>query len=103
LRIGKKNVRVAKETLSKLLFCLQELRAITIEKQKYEWDAKQDNNFNEGLDVAHSKGALMDALRALRTNLTSKLLVALKDWESKEFQISKKANVQKNVCNAFEE
>jgi hypothetical protein len=90
--------------LSKLLFFLQELRAITIEKQKYEWDAKQDNSFNEVLDVAHSKGALTrDALRALKTNLTSKLLVALKDWESKEFQISKKANVQKNVCNAFEE
>jgi hypothetical protein len=96
-------VRVAKETLSKL-FCLQELRAITIEKQKYEWDAKQDNSFNEGPDVAHSKGALMgDALRALKTNLTFKLLVALKDSESKEFQISKKANVQKNVCDAFEE
>ncbi len=29
--------------------------------------------------------------------------MALKDWESKEFQISKKANVQKNVCDAFEE
>jgi hypothetical protein len=29
--------------------------------------------------------------------------VALKDWESKEFQVSKKANAQKNVCDAFEE
>jgi hypothetical protein len=66
-----KNVRVAKETLSKLLFCLQDLRAITIKKQKYEWDAKQDNSFNEGLDVAYLKGALMgDALRALKTNST---------------------------------
>jgi hypothetical protein len=98
-----KNVRVVKETLSKVFFYLQESNA-TIEKQKYEWDANQDNSFNEGLDVAHLKGAFTrDALRALKTNLTFELLVALKDWESKEFQISKKANAQKNVCDAFEE
>jgi hypothetical protein len=29
--------------------------------------------------------------------------VVLKDWESKEFQISKKENAQKKVCDAFEE
>ncbi len=98
-----KNVRVVKETLSKLFFYFQRSKA-TIEKQKYEWDANQDNSFNEGLDVAHSKGAFTrDALRALKTNLTFKLLVVLKDWESKEFQISKKANAQKKVCDAFEE
>jgi hypothetical protein len=61
-----KNVKVEKEALSKLSFYLQELRA-TIEKQKYEWDANQDNSFNEGLDVAHSKGAFMgDAFRVLK-------------------------------------
>ncbi len=80
-----KNVRVLKETLSKLLFYLQELRA-TIEKQKYEWDA-----------------FTRDAHRVLKTNLTFELLMGLKDWESKEFQISKKANAQKNVYDAFEQ
>ncbi len=98
-----KNVRVLKETLSKLLFYLQELRA-TIEKQKYEWDANQDNSFNEGLNVAHLKSAFTrDAHRVLKTNLTFELLMGLKDWESKEFQISKKANAQKNVYDAFEQ
>ncbi len=29
--------------------------------------------------------------------------MALKVWESKEFQISKKEHMQKNVCDAFEE
>jgi hypothetical protein len=29
--------------------------------------------------------------------------MGLKDWESKEFQISKKANAQKNVYDAFEQ
>jgi hypothetical protein len=49
-----KNVKVEKETLSKLSFYLQELRA-TIEKQKYEWDANQDNSFNEGLDCTFKR------------------------------------------------
>ncbi len=76
---AQKNVKVVKETLSKLFFYFQKSKA-TIEKQKYEWDVNQDNSFNEGLDVAHSKGAFTrDALRVLKTNLTFKLLVVLKD------------------------
>jgi hypothetical protein len=42
-KIGKKNVRVANDALSKLLLYLQELRA-NIAKQKAKWDSLQDYN-----------------------------------------------------------
>lgn len=98
-----KSWKVAKEALSKLLFHVQELK-VTIEKQKVEWDTIQDNNFNvKGVNIAHSKSApTRDVVKVSETK-TSELLVALKNFESKEFQTSKKANMQKNVCDAFKE
>ncbi len=98
-----KSWKVAKETLSKLLFRIQKLRG-AIEKQKVEWDVVQNNSFNvKDVNVAHLEGApTRDALRALETK-TSELLVALKKFEYEELQTSKKANMQKNVYDAFEE
>jgi hypothetical protein len=98
-----KSWKVAKEALSKLLFHVQELK-VAIEKQKVEWDVVQDNNFNvKGANVTHSKsGPTRDVVKALETK-TFELLVALKKFKSEEFQTSKKANMQKNVCDAFKE
>ncbi len=54
-----KSWKVAKEALSKLLFHVQKLKA-AIEKQKVEWDAVQNNNFNvKGANVTYSESAPM--------------------------------------------
>ncbi len=71
-------------------------------KLKVEWDATQDNNLSEG---AHPEGALTRG--ALKVSEMSKskafeLLVTLKVLEFEEFQISKKVDVQNNVCDTFE-
>ncbi len=99
---------VAKNALSKILTHLQMLRA-NIVKLKVEWDAIQNNNLSEGaltfLEGAHPEGALTrGALKVfeMSKNRAFELLVTLKVLEFDEFQISKKVDVQNNVCDTFE-
>jgi hypothetical protein len=92
---------VAKDSLSKLLLCLQDLK-VNIKKQKAEWDSIQDGCSNDVI-LAPSKVALTrDAHFTSFNTKTSKVFIALKNLKFEEFQIAKKAKMQRNVCNAFE-
>lgn len=79
------------------------LRA-NIVKLKVEWDATQNNNLSEGaltfLEGALTRGALK--VFEMSKNRAFELLVTLKVLEFDEFQISKKVDVQNNVCDTFE-
>jgi hypothetical protein len=75
---------VAKDSLSKLLLCLQDLKA-NIKKQKVEWDSIQHGCFNDvvltPLEVALTKDAHFTSSKTK----TSKVFTALKNLESEEF------------------
>lgn len=59
-----KNVRVAKDALSRLLLHLRELRA-NIAKQKAEWDSLQD--YNESAIAPLDGASIRDAIKASKS------------------------------------
>ncbi len=92
---------MAKDSLSKLLLHLQDLKA-NIEKQKAEWDSIQDGYFNDVVLAPLEVTLTEDAhLTSFKTK-TSKVFTTLKNLESEEFQITKKVETQRSVCDAFE-
>jgi hypothetical protein len=88
---------VAKDFLSKLLLCLQDLKA-NIKK----WDSIQDGCFNDVILPPSEVALTRDAHFTSSKTKTSKVFIALKNLKSEEFQIAKKAETQRSVCNAFE-
>jgi hypothetical protein len=92
---------VAKDSLSKLLLCLQDLKA-NIKKQKAEWDSIQDGCFNDVIFAPSEVALTRDAHFTSSKTKTSKVFIALKNLESEEFQIAKKAETHRSVCATFE-
>ncbi len=95
------HLQVAKDSLSKLLLHLHDLK-VNIEKQKAEWDSIEHGYFSDVV-LAPSKVALIgDAHFTSSETKTFQVFIALKNLDSKEFQITKKVEVQRSVCDAFE-
>ncbi len=67
-----------------------------------KWDSIQDGCFNDVILAPSEVALTRDAHFTSSKTKTSKVFIALKKFEFEEFQIAKKAETQRSVCNAFE-